>query len=205
MKDIYRVPFSDQLERWLETKDPKTIQSLTSIFAEKSFAIVIFGLMFLPSLPLPSAGISHVFEIIVMLLAAELIIGRRTIWLPKRLRAKRLGTGLQHRVTPLIMRRIRWFERYSRPRLGRVINHPLALRFIGVLFLLLALTAFTAPPFVALDTLPSLGAVIIALSLILEDALLFVAGCVIGAIGIGLVIGAGGLTLHFLTKLVNVL
>jgi hypothetical protein len=34
------------------------------------------------ALPLPTGGATHVFEIIAMLLALELIAGRDQIWLP---------------------------------------------------------------------------------------------------------------------------
>ncbi len=195
--------FSQQLEEWLKSTGPKTLENLSKVFAEKSFAIIVLVLMFLPALPLPTGGITHIFELIVMLLSLELIIGRRTVWLPKTWSHKPLGTTLKGKVVPLIIRRIRWFERFSRPRLGGVINHRFSLRFVGLLFFVLALGAFLAPPFAGLDTLPSLGAVIIALSLILEDMVLFLIGCAVGAVGIGLVIGTGDLTLHLITKLVH--
>ena len=74
---------------------------------------------------------------------------------------------------------------------------------VGFIFLLLALAAFVSPPFAGLDTLPSLGAVIIALSLILEDMMLFLFGWLVGAIGVGIIIGTGGLTIHFIERLVH--
>ena len=43
---------------------------------------------------------THVFEVITMLLALELIVGRRRIWLPQRWRRVELsGTALNRRVT----------------------------------------------------------------------------------------------------------
>lgn len=41
--------------------------------------------MSIPSLPIPTGGITHVFEAITILLAIEQIIGLRTIWTPKSL------------------------------------------------------------------------------------------------------------------------
>ena len=46
-----------------------------------------------------------------------------------------------------------------------------------------AISAAVAPPFSGLDTLPALGAVAIALSIILEDIVVLVAGIVIGTGG----------------------
>ncbi|MEA2335963.1 MAG: hypothetical protein QOG40_2453, partial [Solirubrobacteraceae bacterium] len=77
---------SDQLERWLKGDGEKTLGGLIDVFGEGSFAIIFVLLMAVPALPLPTGGVTHVFEVITMLLALELIIGRRTVWLPDRWR-----------------------------------------------------------------------------------------------------------------------
>lgn len=51
--------------------------------------------------------------------------------------------------------------------------------------------AFFAPPFSGLDTLPAMGVVLIALSLILEDIILYVLGIIVGSGGILLVASLG--------------
>ncbi len=81
----------------------------------------------------------------------------------------------------------------------------MSLRFIGVIFLIFTIAAFVSPPFAGLDTLPALGAVIIALSLILEDVLLLLIGSLVGSLGVGLVIATGGVTLHFISKIIHIL
>ena len=76
--------FSDQLEHWLRADGPKTLGSLGEVFGEKSFAVTILLLMFVPALPLPTGGITHVFEGITVVVAAQMVLGRRTLLLPKR-------------------------------------------------------------------------------------------------------------------------
>ncbi len=190
-------PFSVQLERWLKDKQPKTIKSLLDTFGEKSFAIVILVLMFVPALPIPTGGITHIFELIVMLLALEMIFGRRSIWLPKKILRRPLGNVLTGKAIPLMIKQIRWFERFSRPRFGSVINHRVTYVFTGVLFFLLALAAALAPPFSGLDTVPSLAAVTISLALILDDALIFIVGSVLSIVGLVLVFVTAHATLNF--------
>jgi len=177
-------PFSKQLERWLKGKGPKTLDDLTGVFGEKSFAITILLLMFLPALPLPTGGVTHVFEIITMLLSLEMMIGRRTIWLPSRWRAKQLGGQSQKKLVPFMACRIRWFEKYSKPRFSGVLKSQYFLSVCGLILFGFSLAALLAPPFSFLDTLPALGAVAVALSIILEDIGVFVAGCMIGIFGI---------------------
>src|SRR5436309_14282568 len=110
-----RDPFSDQLERWLRSGDTKTLRALGEVFAAKSFAVTILLLMFVPALPLPTGGITHVFELITIVLAAQMVIGRRTIWLPERWQRRELGATSTEKAIPFIVRRIRQVERFSRP------------------------------------------------------------------------------------------
>ena len=58
--------FSEQLEAWLRGEQPKTLGALGDVFGEKSFAVTILFLMFVPALPLPTGGITHVFEAITV-------------------------------------------------------------------------------------------------------------------------------------------
>ena len=84
MEQAYSV--SQELERWLQSDGEKTLGSLIDLFEEKSFAIVFVLLLGVPALPLPTGGATHVFEIIAVLLAGQLIAGREQIWLPERWR-----------------------------------------------------------------------------------------------------------------------
>jgi len=64
--------------------------------------------------------------------------------------------------------------------------------------IVLTAAAFVAPPFSGLDTLPALGVVTIALSIILEDVIVLVIGVAIGAGGFVLIITIGrALDLYF--------
>ena len=54
------------------------------LFGQRSFAVLFVLLLGVPALPLPTGGATHVFELIAMLLALQLIVGRDRIWLPQR-------------------------------------------------------------------------------------------------------------------------
>ena len=183
--------FSEDLQDWLEADHPKTIVGLGEVFGEKSIAVVVALLMFLPALPLPTGGVSHVFEIISLLLALELVIGRTTIWLPKRWQRKELGPSFQGKAIPMIIRRIRWFEKFSRPRLSHLVESRLGRAVAGIAIGGFTLAAFLSPPFSGLDTLPSMGVVVIAIGLILEDAAICIGGTLLGVAGVVVTIGLG--------------
>jgi hypothetical protein len=183
--------FSDQLEAWLESDEPKTLGALGAVFEEKSFAVTVLLLMFLPALPLPTGGITHVFELITVLLTAQMVVGRRTIWLPERLQRRELGTALTGKAIPFMVRRVRWFEHFSRPRGARLFAHRWFVQLLGLLLMAFAFAAAVAPPFSGLDTLPALGAVVVCLAMILEDVLVLGIGTAIGLGGVALIVTIG--------------
>jgi hypothetical protein len=187
MAEVERL--SDQLESWLRSEQPKTIGSLIDVFEEKSFAVLFVLLLAVPALPLPTGGVTHVFEVIAMLLALELIVGRRKVWLPERWRAREIGMPTRERFATTLLPRIRWIEGHSHAHLGFLLEHRLAGIVYGAVTLVLVVTAFVAPPFTGLDTIPSIGVVLISLGVLLEDPILG---------GIGFVVGAAGVLIVFL-------
>jgi hypothetical protein len=192
---------SDQIEGWLRGDGPKTLQSLVELFEKKAFAVIFVILLALPALPLPTGGATHVFEIIAMLLSLQLIIGRDRVWLPRRWRSMTLDGTNQQRFVNALLRMIRWLERFSRPRLGGLLESRLGNVAFGVLVLLLSLGAFLAPPFSGLDTLPALGAVLVSLGVLLEDVAVVMAGAAIGGGGVVLEIVLGRAAFNGATQL----
>lgn len=182
---------SDELERWFESGGDMTLGGLIDSFGEKSFALLFVVLMATPALPVPTGGATHVFEVVVVLLALQLVAGRDHIWLPRRWRRLSVGGNRRERLANALARMIRRLERFSRPRLRFVFGHRLSNVAFGLLVIVGAAAAFVAPPFSGLDTLPSLGVVLLSLGVLLEDFYVAVAGLVVGAIGIALVIVLG--------------
>jgi hypothetical protein len=194
---------SDELESWLHGEGKgagdKTLGGLIEVFEKRAFAIVFVILMAVPALPLPTAGATHVFEIIATLLALELIAGRDEIWLPRRWRARTLATN--GRFITALVKVVRRLERLSRPRLRFVFGHRLSNIVFGLLVAGGSIAAFLAPPFTGLDTLPALGVVLVSLGVLFEDFLLVAVGLVVGAAGIVLEILAAGAALKGLNSL----
>jgi hypothetical protein len=187
---------SDSLEDWLQGDSDKTLGSLVELFEEKSFAILFVVLLGVPALPLPTGGVTHVFEIIAVLLALQLIVGRDEIWLPERWRKIEIAGPKQQKFIAGLMRLIRRLERFSRPRLTFLFDHRLSTIVFGLLVLAGTLGAFLAPPFTGLDTLPSLGVVLLSLGVLLEDFFIVVVGLVVGCAGVLLELVLGRAAVH---------
>ncbi len=185
------VLFSNELEAWLKDKNKKTINDLEEVFGPRSFAIMILLFMALPALPIPTGGISHIFEIIAVTIAAQMIVGKEKLWLPQKWRKKVISDKVQKAMIVPLLKFIRFFEKFSKPRLGGLINTKPFTSLIGLVIVVFTAAAFISPPFSGLDTLPAMGVVILCLSIILKDITLVVLGSVVGSVGIALLASAG--------------
>ena len=192
---------SDQLDAWLKTDGAKTLASLVDLFEEKGFAILFVLLLGVPALPLPTGGATHVFEIIAVLLALELIAGRKQIWLPQRWCRLELAGPRQQRFITSLLKMIRRLERFSRPRLRFLFDHRLSNIVFGLLVIGGSAGAFFAPPFTGLDTLPSLGVVLLSLGVLLEDFVVVVVALVVGVAGVVLEVVLGTAAINGLKEL----
>ena len=186
--------FSARLESWLEQDQPKTIGALTDLIDEKSFALILMLLLFPSAIPIPTGGVTHVLELIAVLVALQLVVGRRELWLPRRVREHELGKVVTGKAVPAIIRRVRWFERWTRPRLAGLLDRRITRSVLGVFVLLFVVGALFAPPFSGLDTLPSLGVVIVCLGIIFSDVVIVTLGIAAGTAGIALVVALGAAT-----------
>jgi hypothetical protein len=190
---------SRELETWLGGTGEKTLGVLIDVFDRRSFAIVFVLLMAVPALPLPTGGATHVFEVITVLLALQLVAGRNRIWLPQRWRRREVAAD--GRFVTTLIKVIRRLERLSRPRLRFLFGHRLSNVLFGLVVTAGSVAAFLAPPFTGLDTLPALGVVLVSLGVLLEDSLLVGAGLAVGAVGVLLELAVGEAVLDGLRRL----
>ncbi|MCW3040317.1 MAG: exopolysaccharide biosynthesis protein [Solirubrobacterales bacterium] len=178
---------SDELEAWLAGDGRKTLGGLIEVFEEKAFALIFVLLLGVSALPIPTGGATHVFDVIAVLVAGQLVIGRDRVWIPKRWQGLELAGPRQQKFLGRLVRAIRRLERVSKPRLRFLFDHRLFTTLFGLVVIAFTVAAFLAPPFSGLDTLPALAVVLISLGVLLEDAAI---------VAIGLVIGLGGVVVE---------
>jgi hypothetical protein len=192
---------SDELEGWLSGDGGTTVGDLIGLFEEKSFALLFVILLGVSALPLPTGGATHVFDVIAVILAVQLIVGRDEIWLPERWRKKELAGKTQQKFLSGLLKFIRWLERFSKPRGRWLFDHRLTSIVFGLLVIGGTAGAFFAPPFSGLDTLPGLAVVVLSLGVLLEDIVLVIAALVIGVAGIALEITLGAAAVNTVKNL----
>jgi hypothetical protein len=99
-------PFSRELGDWLDSNEPKTLGGLSTVFGERAFAVAVLLLMFPAAIPLPTGGVTHVLEVVIIIVAAEMVIGLTTIRLPTRWRNLELNGSLTGKALPFVVRRV---------------------------------------------------------------------------------------------------
>lgn len=142
------------------------------------FVILIFALPMAIPLPVP-IGVNVVLALPLILLTIQQAIGRRTIWLPVRMRAKMVSSKS---VAQFLNKAIPFMQKVEvllQPRLGFVTRGVFS-HLIGVAGLVMALVACIPLPLT--NTVPSLGIALMAVGVLSRDGLAVLAGAAIGGL-----------------------
>lgn len=204
MSSPHKKFFSTDLQAWLADESPKTVEGMVTTFGLRAAPSIIIILMALPALPIPTGGISHVLEIIAVIVAAQMVLGIDSVWVPKKLQSKEVSKKVLKTGMPTIIGNIKRAEKYSRARGTNFMTLRSTPRITGVILIIGILAAFFAPPFSGLDTFPAAGVVILALGLVLLDVSFWLIGVTIIAlsvvleltIGVAVIAGAKEFILH---------
>jgi hypothetical protein len=170
---------SQLLKDWRDSPGDKTLGGLIDAIGPRSFALLFIVLLGLPALPIPTGGITHVLVIVAMLLALQLVVGRKTVWVPGRWRAVEFDGGAKGKFIDSVIKYATKLERYSKPRMTWLFGHWWSDVAYGVAVLAGTLAAFLAPPFTGLDTIPALGVLVLSVGVIMEDIAFAIGGVVL--------------------------
>lgn len=176
---------AQSLEQILHTSESEgpSVGHIIQEIGEKGFGL-IFLILSLPSaLPVPAPGYSTPFGIMIALLALQMLIGRKQIWLPQRLRSVRLKPSLARSMLGAINRFLHYVERFIRPR-QRWIRSRLGQSSLALVIIIMA--ALMILPIPLTNTLPAMVIFLIGVGLCEEDGLLTIAAFAIGILAIAL-------------------
>lgn len=178
------------LQRSLDGKNP-TIHDLLIGLSERGigFVLLIFALPMALPIPVPP-GINIVLASPLVFLTAQQLLGRETLWLPKKIQEKVIShdtiISLNAKAIPLLKKA----ELLLKPRLG-FLSEGLFFNCIGLLGFIMALSVCIPLPLT--NTVPSLGIALMAMGLITRDGLAILLGALIGTLWVALLI----LSLYF--------
>ena len=156
------------------------IAGLLDGFGERSFGAAMLLLALPNMVPLPP-GASTVFGLPLILIAAQLAIGRRTVWLPGFIRRRSIATSSFARIVYLTRPHLRRAERLLHPRLEFMLTR-FATRLTGCICVVLAI--LIALPIPLVNFLSGLSVAAFALGLLRQDGIAVLVGWIVAVISL---------------------
>jgi hypothetical protein len=165
-------------------KSQVTLAEIWELAGERTFGF-LFVLLSLPSaLPVPAPGYAIPFGVVMLLLAAQLIVGAQYPWLPAKWKQK--SVQLQ-KVQGFLKKGIPWLRRIellSRPRMSYICTSIPGRTIIGLAIALMSLSMMIPIP--GTNTLPSMGIFITGFGLLDDDGAIALGGLVVCLLGLTL-------------------
>lgn len=182
MSDSHHAPRISEILAGIAVAKRKTVsvRDVLEAFGDRAFGALMFVFAAPVALPMPP-GVSAILGAPLLFITAQLMVGRRTLWLPRVLADRTMTrtdfAALMEKLSPYLS----WVERRLRPRLTFLYNRWLD-GVTGLLCLVLAIIVFLPIPFG--NMLPALAIAAFGLGIAERDGLLGAFGGVMAAISI---------------------
>jgi hypothetical protein len=186
------LPLSQQLAAIIQEHGPERLSfsQLATRLESRAWGGLLLIFAAINVLPLPP-GTSVFFAIPLLIVSAQMVLGRASPWFPRSLDRRGVTKQLLHR----LIDKIDWLEvrveRIFKPRLPGLTSATAA-RIIGLVCFLLALLA--AIPIPLFHMAPAAAIVLFGLALIYRDGALVIVACIAAMLSVlidVLIIGSG--------------
>ncbi len=163
--------FLDRLEQASQGDDPVALETLVEATGRRSFAPLLLLAGLIAVSPLSGIpGMPTSVALIVLVVAGQLVLGRKHFWLPEFLLHRTVSKRTLVKALAFLRRPATWVDRLLRPRLS-ILTHGVG---VYVIALICVVIAITMPPMEPLPfTASTAGAALsaYALAIIAEDGL----------------------------------
>jgi len=177
-----------------DTPPQLTVGMLVDKAAEGGFAFLV-GMLTL--IAIPFFGLSTPFGLAIALVGAQMMIGLRHPWLPKRTRKRVLKPEVLERVTRILAKRTRWIAKSTRRRHEWLIRP----RLVGFGIFLLAIGLALPLPIPGSNLVFLVPLFIYAVGVLERDGLWIIAGHVALLIDAALIVAFGRTVLVVLERI----
>jgi len=175
--------------------DSVTLDWILAQLHERAFGLFLLVLALPCCIPF-LYGVPQIVALPLMFVSGQILLGRETPWLPRRLGERRVAKtsleGLARRAGPWLRR----IEAVSRPRFAAFTRAPLD-QLVGVALVVFSISILVPLP--GTNTVPGIAVVIVAMGLLQRDGILVIVGALLGSAWIGTLVFAGA-TLASLIK-----
>lgn len=171
---------SQELNRYFFEEDRGETVSLAQVMAiaqEKVFGIILLLLAFPSALPVPAPGYSTPFGIIIFLIAGQMILGRKSLWLPASWQRKTIKTET---IRGMLKKGLPWLQKVeaiAHPRLPFVCQSQGGRMLMGCTICLMAVSM--SIPIPGTNTLPAISVFLTAFGLQEDDGLISAVGMIL--------------------------
>lgn len=175
---------SVELERYFfeETVSTKvTLSDILNLAGERTFGFLFVLLSFPSALPIPAPGYSTPFGLVMLLLAVQLIVGRRRPWLPKKWQGHAFERTQVQGVMKSGLPWLRRLESLSKPRLAHICTSLPGRVVMGIAIALMSISMMIPIP--GTNTLPAMGIFVTGFGLLDDDGFISLAGLVVCVMG----------------------
>jgi hypothetical protein len=179
-----------------EGPDPLSFSELATQLHSRAWGGLLLIFSAINLLPLPP-GTSAFFALPILIVSAQMVVGRTTPWFPARLNRR----GVKKQELQKLIGKMEWLEmrieRILKPRLPGLTG-PAATRVIGLVCFLLALVA--AIPVPLFHVAPAAAILLFGLALIYRDGALVIAAAAASVLSLvvdALIIGSGVAALSY--------
>lgn len=179
----HRIPASRLLRDFVAgwQGDRVRLGDIVGVLDDRAYGVLLLVLAAPNIIPNPIPGLSGMLGVPLVLVAAQLMIGRRHPWLPRVLADRSMGAA---GFKAVVNRIVPWLERLERllhPRF-RWLCRPPAERLLAAFCVILAIVL--ALPIPLGNTLPAFAVTLVALGLIEHDGLAIGASIVVGIVSL---------------------
>lgn len=165
------LKFSQDIKLLLEklAEQPLTLGDILTETSERGFSLVI-ALLVLPFLFPHPPGLTAVPGIACLILSLQMLVGRRSPWLPKKVAQFQFPHWFARQLLQNLRRVTRLLEKIVRPRLPKLAENPYTWRLNGLCLSWLAVLLMSPIPMT--NPIPTMGILLLAVATLEADGLL---------------------------------
>lgn len=164
-----RHSLAENLQDLLEVPgDRLSVRTIADRFGDKGFGLFLAILSLPSALPVPAPGYSTPFGILLVLLGAQLVLGRPRPWLPERALKAEVGKDFARKIFGAAGFILKWTELLVRPRM-QWINGKTGQAFLGCVVIFMG--SLMILPIPMTNTFPAFVIFMIGVSLSEDDGL----------------------------------
>ena len=156
-----------------------SIGELMDAIGDKGFGLLLIILALPSALPVPAVGYSTPFGICMVIIAVQIFIGRKQVWLPERLKKIRIPLKMVKGITSFALHFLKRTEKLIKPR-QRWIHSRLGHSILSITIFAMAL--FMILPIPGTNTLPAMAIFVIGISIAEEDGLIAITAMLFSAL-----------------------